>query len=403
MKKTKLVNGIIMLLAITFVFGCKSPEALLEIGEYDAAVIKAVEKLRKQKKKKEKHIVVVEDAFRKITAKDLRKIEALKAEQRESNWIQINQIHRKIQRRQELIDGYLPLIAKNGYKADFRFVKVNAMELQSRKRAADYLYKKGRSLMASAEEGNKLAARNAHGIFLELEEYDGNYKDADQLRSRALDLGTNKILFVVKNTSYGFFPRRFEEDLLSFNENRLHDEWNVYFTSRKQADVIDYKVVVDIRDIDVSPEYLNETTFRQTKEITKEVPIPATYKHVQDSLKTEVRPQTPKTKTVKKKIWADIFQVRQEKSALVSADVLFYDDASQRLISSETLNAESVFNNLASTFRGDRRALTSAVTCTLNNSPLPFPSDESLVLEAADHLKANIAGFIKRTDEVVMR
>ncbi len=408
MKKTKLLNGIILLLAITFVFGCKSPEALLEIGEYDSAVIKAVEKLRKQKKKKEKHIIVVEEAFRKITAKDLRRIEALKAEKRDKNWIEINSIHRKMQRRQELIDGYLPLVAKNGYKANFRFVKVNAMELQSRKRAAAYLYEKGKSLMASAEAGNKLAARNAHGIFLQLEEYAENHKDANKLRSRALDLGTNKILFVVKNTSYGFFPRRFEEDLLSFNENRLDDHWNVYYTSRTQSDVIDYKVVVDIRDIDVSPEFFNERSFRETKQISVEVPYVKSTRQKEidantpDSLKVNVK-ETPKTQTIRQQIFADILQVKQSKSALVSADVLFYDDSSQRLISSETLNAESVFENLASTFRGDRRAISNAVECTLNNRPLAFPSDESLVLEAADHLKANIAGFIKRTDQIVMR
>ena len=408
MKETKLLNGMILLLAITFVFGCKSPEALMEIGEYDAAVIKAVEKLRKQKRKKEKHIIVVEDAFRKITAKDLRRIEALKGERNDKNWIEINSIHKKIQRRQELIDNYLPLIANNGYKADFRFVKVNAMELNSRKRAADYLYRKGKALMASAEDGNKLAARSAHSIFLQLEQYDENHKDAHKLRSRALDLGTNKMLFVVKNTSFGFFPRRFEEELLSFNENRLDDHWNVYYTSRSQSDVIDYKVVVDIRDIDVSPELLDERAFRETKQITVEVPVRPTAiqrqkrAHSRDSLEQEL-PPSPTTKKINKQIFADILQIRQSKSAMVSADILFYDDSTQRLINSETLNAESVFENLAATFKGDRRAVSSAVAASLGGNPVAFPSDEVLVLEAADHLKNDIAGFIKRADEVVMR
>lgn len=394
-----------MALSMLIMFSCQSPQALMEIGEYDEAVIKAVKKLRKQKRKKEKHIVVVEEAFIKITNKDLRRIDALKAQGQESNWIKINDIHKKIQRRQELIDPYLPLVAKNGYRANFRFVKINALELQSRKRAAAYVYKKAGELLENGEAGSKVSARSAFNLYMKVDEYFNDYKDADQLRRRAEELGTNHVLLVVKNSSFGFYPSGFERELLRFNENRLEDFWTAYYSQRSAAKSIDYKVVVDIRDIDVSPELFNETNFTLTKEIEVQIKPERNFNNKQqftrDSLSVEVA-EKPEIKTVLKTIFADVIEVRQAKSAYVAAELIMYDDKSQRRIFSERLNAESVFENIATTFRGDRRALTNEIKCNLGNSPQRFPSDEVMVLEAAGTLKEAITNCLRRKDNIVM-
>ncbi len=408
MKKPKILNGLTMLLAMVIMFSCKSPQALMEVGEYDEAVIKAVEKLRKQRKKKEKHIVVVEEAFIKITNKDLRKIKALKAEGLASNWVLINDIHKKIQRRQDLIDPYLPLVAKNGYKADFRFVKIAGLEMQSRKRAAAYVYGRANELLKQGEGGNKLAARNAHDLFLKVDGYFQDYKEADKLRRRAIDLGTTHVLFVVKNSSFGFYPSGFERELMRFNEHRLEDFWTAYYTKRSEANTIDLKIVVDITDIDVSPELVNESSFTLSKDIEEKIKL-ANYsnthkkdEHTRDSLKIALKDQ-PTHKIVTKQVFADVLEVRQAKSAFVSAELMMYDDKSQRRIFTERVNAESAFENIAATYRGDKRALSSEVKCLLNNSPRPFPSDESLVLEAAAHLKGAIENCIRKKDNLVLR
>lgn len=404
MKKNRILNGMIILFGMLFMFSCKSPQTLMEIGEYDEAVIKAVQKLRKQKKKKEKHIVVVEDAFLKVTNKDLRKVEALKAEGNAANWIQINDIHKKIQRRQEIIEPYLPLVAKNGYKANFKFVKIAAMELNSRKRAAAYVYDKAAEHMVRAEGGSKLAARNAFDLYSQIDGYFNDYKDADELRRKAEELGTNHVLMVVKNSSFGFYPAGFERELLRFNENRLEDFWTAYYTKRDQAPSIDYKVVVDIRDIDVSPELVNENAFTLSKDIKKKVEVAKEVPRMlnkRDSLQTGT--QTVKEfKTVINTVFADVLEIRQAKSAYVGAELSIYDDKSQNRIFVERVNAESVFENVASSYRGDRRALTSAIRCNLNNTPQIFPSDEQLVLEAAGSLKTSIERCIRKKDNLVM-
>ena len=56
----------------------------------------------------------------------------------------------------------MPLIDKEGIKADFRFVKVDGLERESRERAAAFLYEDARNSLAQAKEGDKMAARNGY-------------------------------------------------------------------------------------------------------------------------------------------------------------------------------------------------------------------------------------------------
>ena len=79
MRDLKLMTGLSLMLTL-LLFNCSTPSNLLQDGDYDEAVYKAIKNLRKNKKKKEKDIIVVEEAFRKITSRDMREIEALKAD-----------------------------------------------------------------------------------------------------------------------------------------------------------------------------------------------------------------------------------------------------------------------------------------------------------------------------------
>ena len=105
MRDLKLMTGLGVMLSLLF-FNCSTPSNLLQNGDYDEAVYQAIKNLRKKKKKKEKDIIVVEDAFRKITSRDMREIQALKAEGQARNWVRINKLHNHIKERQDLIYPY---------------------------------------------------------------------------------------------------------------------------------------------------------------------------------------------------------------------------------------------------------------------------------------------------------
>ncbi|MEM6879487.1 MAG: hypothetical protein AAF544_13055, partial [Bacteroidota bacterium] len=83
----------------------------------------------------------------------------------------------------------------------------------------------------------------------------------------------------------------------------------------------------------------------------------------------------------------DVVEVLQTKNAIVSGSLEISDLNTGRVLERRQLTAEGLFENYASTFQGDRRALSSQTRQRLGNSPIPFPADESLILLAAEQLK----------------
>ncbi len=57
------------------------------------------------------------------------------------------------------------------------------------------------------------------------------------------------------------------------------------------------------------------------------------------------------------------------------------------MIRSTPINVEAVFENYASTYTGDRRALSSYSRNKCDAQPIPFPHDDELLMEAAEEMK----------------
>ncbi len=408
MKKSKLLSGLSLLLAL-LMFNCNTPSNLLQEGDYDEAVYTAIKNLRKKKKKREKDIVVVEEAFRKITKRDMNQINALRADGQSINWVKINELHNNIKDRQELIEPYLPLVAsKTGYKADFRFVKIVPLEIASRKKAADYYYVQGNKLMAKAEAGDKIAARSANKKFNKVKNYFDDFKKNNSLLERSYELGIDKVILEMRNSSYAIIPNGFENELLSFNERKLNEFWTVYYRGHNAPADIDYKVIVDISDIDVSPERIREEAYSVQKELFRKEKIRQEERFAADRL-TATGDTVYQTRIVYKDIqvpytvFADVIDIYQTKSAFVQARVSFYDATTKQLLNAENCSATIDFENIASTYIGDRRALQGAVCNRIGGGPVRFPSDSDLVMDAAAELKGKIAKTVRRQDSYVFR
>ena len=219
--KSVLIAAITILLASA----CTSPEKLIERGDFDKAVVVSARKLRGKKKKKEKHVKAVEEAFRRATNLDMRRVKSLEAEGRAENWVEINRIYNKMKKRQELIEPLLPLVDKDGYKADFRFVKVEGLLNESKEKAAHFYYIEGKRLLSLADQGDKEAAREAHRQFEHIGKYYNNYKDEANLIRKAHNLGTIYVLFSMENNSNSILPRDFEREVKRISVSDMESYW----------------------------------------------------------------------------------------------------------------------------------------------------------------------------------
>ncbi len=380
------------ILAFALLVSCANPMKMLEKGQYDPAIYASIKKLAGKEKKKAKYVKTLEEAFERATKLDMREIETLRREGREENWVKINEIVKRIKKRQGAIEPLLPLIDQNGYAATFKFVKVDQLEIESKAKAAEFYYSEGKRLLALAQRGDKQAAREAYKMFEELKYYYNRYKDEDELMQRALDLGTVYILFDVKNHSNVLMPQAFDRELRRINLSDLQQKWRKVHNKPLKGVAYDYTVTLFITQIDVSPETVKEREYIDDKTIEEgwEYVLDENGNVRKDSAGNDIK--IPKKVLIK----ARVFETYQHKAAVVTGVLEFKDNRSNELLHSEPVTVEVSFENYAATFKGDERALSEESRKKLGNKPLPFPTDEMLILDAADKLKPIVKGKIRR-------
>ncbi len=377
---------------------CVSPQKLVERGDYEGAINVSVRKLAGKKKKKEKYVLALEDAFRRATVRDMREAKRLKRTGRPENWVKALAIYKKIRRRQEKIEPLLPVIAKNGVKANFKFVDVANLEREAENQTIDFYYSNGKSLLAQATKNNdKIAARTAFNEFSKIQQYANNYKDTRDLKRRAYAFGTTHILLDVKNRAPVVLPGRVLSELRHFNVKELDDQWHEYHQKAPPGVKIDYKVVINIMDAAVSPEVVKEREYEESKEIEEG------FDYVLDSRGNVMKDTLGNDIKVPKKVYikARVFETYQHKEATLSIRMDVYSVFDNDVLESRDFTADAVFDNYASTYSGDKRALTSETKKRIGNRPAAFPPDEVMLLDAVDDLKPMIKNKVARSRTIL--
>lgn len=394
-KNNLLLIGVI-LLALGFT-ACTSPQKLVDSGDFDTAIQLAARRLAGQKNKKAKLVLALEEGFAKATERDMRLAERLRRQGEPENWAQINDIYRRVRNRQERVAPLLPLISKEGIKANFQFVKVDELEYESRQKAADYLYARAANWMEDARRGDKQAARRAYEELDKIDQYFQDYKDKNRLKQTAHDLGTTNILVRLENNSRALMPATLEREIRRISVRDLNSFWQAYYTEKAQGIDFDYEVVMSINGLEVGPNVIKEREFEEAKEIEDGFDYVLDKKGnvMKDSLGNDIK--------VPRKVFirAQVFETFQTKVASISGRLEFYDLETRELVDTRPLAADAVFENYASTFRGDKRALKPETLKRIGNRPLPFPADEALLLTAAERLKPVIKDHIAGTRKLI--
>lgn len=389
--------GACLLLVLFALNACVSPVNLTEQGRYDEAIDLCVRKLSGKKKKKAKYVEALETAFEKATQTDMRAVESLTKEDRPENWEIILRIHQGIRQRQSKIEPLLPLVDEFGRTAQFRFVRIDDLEREAKEKTADYYYSEGMRLLERARQtGVKQDARQAYTYFSRISNLFRNFKDYDERLQEAHVLGTVNVLIRMSNESNVVLPRNFEEELLRMSTGDLNSHWKMFYTETQRDLQMDYTVLFRITDIAVSPERVREREYNDYREIEEgfEYVLDQNGNVLKDSLGNDVT--KPKRITVQ----ATVLEVFQNKAASVNGRVDYIDNVTRNLIDSDQLNVNSLFENYASTFRGDRRALSKESLQRIGNQPMPFPPDEALLLQAANLLKPMLKQQIARNSNL---
>lgn len=387
MKKITLVLALLIVLSSC---GVKQTQNLLSSGNYDEAINNAVSNLRtnKDKKSKQDYVYLLEEAFAKAKERDLNTINLIV---KESNPAQIEKLYNlyiQLNDRQEKIKPILPLqLIKEGRTAIFPFENYNEEIVSSKNALSRYLYDNAKALIRTKIKMNQ---RKAFDDLTYLNQLNPNYKDIQKLMEEAQFKGTDFVLVSTKNETNMIIPVRLQNDLLDFNTYGLNDKWTVYHSNTQKGIDYDYSMLIRFRGIYISPEQIKEKEFvkeRQIKDGQKKL-IDANGKVVLDEKGKEIYVDNYKNATVR------IFESRQLKSCQVTAKVEYINFKNNELMQSFPLTSEFIFENIYATYKGDKRASDDNYYSYFDKKAVPFPSNEQMVYDTGEDLKAKIKNIL---------
>lgn len=372
--------------------GVRQTRESLTSGDYDSAIQNAVEGLRNRKdaKGKQDYVYLLEEAFAKAKERDLRNIAAWFKDANPNNLEKIFNTYQQLNNRQELIRPLLPLrLLKENRDAIFPFDDYTDQIVSSKTALSKHLYENSKALLGSKD---KMSIRRAYDDLMYLNQLNPGYKDVSKLIDEAKYKGTDFVSVYTKNETNMVIPVRLQNDLLDFSTFGLNDKWTVYHSNRQKDVSYDYGLIVNFRQINISPEQVKEKEFIKEKQIKdgKKPLLNAQGQQVKDSLGNVIMVDNFKT------IRINIYEFRQFKSTQVTAKVDYIDFRTNQLIETFPLASEFVFEHVYATYNGDKRASDDSYLPYFDKRAVQFPSNEQMVYDTGEDLKAKLKDIIVR-------
>ena len=383
-------NLLLLTVSIAMLSACASADKLMDRGDYDGLINLATKKLS-GKKKKDIYVIALEDGFEKMIRRDMARIESLKNSDDAQDWEKIIHIARDIERRQEKIQPFLPLISENGYQAKFTFIRTDKIIAEAKTTTVNLYEQDLSDLVTSARKGSKHAARQAFKLIDHIRSINNRYDNAD-LRDEMWSIGVNRILISIENNSNAFIPARFEEDLLSADIRNYGHDWDRYYTEVDENMAIDYKVVLHVLDIAVTPEELHEIHYPYSKQIKDgwEYVLDAKGNVAKDSLGNDIK----RDKYVK--VHATVVETVQSKNAFIRARMDIIDVHTNTRTYSQPFEVRDEFSHIARNYFGDDRALAHYLRQRI--LPVSYPSDAAMIWDAFQGLKEKFFNEVRRAN-----
>ena len=370
--------------------GKKHVEKALNTGNYDDAIQDALKKLESNKdsKRKQDYVLMLGDAYTKVVERDLSTINHLKKDNNPAQYQQIYETYVALDNRQEAIKPVLPLQV-NGKTVQFKFNDYSNSIVEYREKTSDYLYDQGIMLLDSDD---KRLIRQSYDTFSYIEHINPNYEDVRDLMEEAHQRGTNYVIVSIQNQTYQIIPRQLEDDLLNFNTYGLNQFWTVYHANENPQINYDYAMQLQLKQINISPEQIKEQEFLREREVVDgwKYQLDSRGNVMKDSLGNDIKID----KIVK--VRARYFEFHQTKSSQILGEVVYVDLKSNQVINTFPIDSGFLFENLYGTYRGDERALLKEDRDLVRNRRVPFPTNEQMVYDTGEDLKAKLKNIIGR-------
>ena len=390
MKKVILLSLAIVLMACG---GVKRTQEALNSGNYAQAINKSIKNLADNKTRKgnQAYVLLLEEGFRKYSDQEMREISFLQQDGNPANLEVIFKKYQNLKSIQNRIRPLLPLpVYEENRDARFDFRNYDQDILAVKEDLSEFLYQNATELLSSAS--NKFDYRKAYEDFRYLDEINPGYGDTKEMMEQAYRNGLDYVKVTVINDTQQIVPERLESELLNFNTYGLDDLWTAYHANPLNEVEYDYEMQVAFRDILISPEQVSERQIIKERQVKdgKQFLLDEEGNVVKDSLGNKI--EVDRMRTVR----CNFYQFTQQKTAQVNGNVNFIDLRTKQSLNSYPLSSQFIFEHVYANYDGDKRALDNDLVAMLNLAAVPFPSDEQMVYDAGEDLKARLKNIIVR-------
>lgn len=372
---------------------CKSIDKLVEQGRYDEAFELGIDKLAGKKDKETKYVKGLERAFAELNERDLYAIDAILAGPHDHLYDRVANIYINLDRRQQILKPILPLRSKDGYLAKFQFANYTQEIANAKEQSAIYDYNRAEELMVFAEKGDKSAAQRAFELYEDVSQYNPNFKDIKNRQDDAFEMGVEYFGIEFAANVPGYVREILLNDLSQLNPTRFNTFWTKYdfvdAYSEKDYDGT-FVVTVDELDFGIEREVINN--FNVEKKI-----IDGT-RPVRDSLGRVVRDSLGRQITEPNHVFVDaqVKEIKREKISTLYGDVKFYSNRENYAASTNPIQVNFVFNDVAADYRGDKRALDNNILALTRKNLVAFPDQITTVRNLSDHFFREVSQKITR-------
>ncbi|MGB1248597.1 MAG: hypothetical protein ACPG4Z_06905 [Chitinophagales bacterium] len=383
MKKVFYIMTLTLLL-----MACSSAKTYLQNGNYTMAIHEAADKLKKNPKKADKHILALEQAWKIEQIRILDRVKQLKVEGQPESWEEIYRLYSQLDEYQKVVKPVLPLFIEKEFRyADIELIDIDQELADTKTKAAEYLYVKGEQLLAT---GNKYDARLAFDNFQKVKTYFTDFRDIDAMRDASFNAGQNHILIGYSQHTQMIIPQEFMNNLSEYDETTFNTTWTKYTQDGSSRTEFDYFIEVHINNIDIGPEQLLQNQYTDTKQIQDgtQYVLDENGNVAKDTLGNDV------TEPKYIDIHANVYRTEQTKVGTLNGTVEFKRSNGQ-VFQTFPYQEALVFKNFYATYDGNKNALSAESKKIIGGGFIQFPSDMQMVMDASQIVKTNTYNIVK--------
>lgn len=359
-------------------------------GNYDRAIDMSIEQIAKKKGKKsaDPYVALLKESYDKATAADLAEIDKLLKDTNPEKWQRIYDLYLSLDTRQDKIKPLLPLyLMKENKAVNFAFNDYSSKLIDAKNHLVNHLYKKAKILLSSY---NKADIREAYDLLDELDRIDPNYKDVRNLMNVAHQKGMTYALVQIVNETDKVIPQKLEDELLNFSSYGASNFWVDYHNKKQPGKNYDYNIYLKFKQINITPDQVRE------KEILEEKEIQDGYTYQRDAKGNIVRDTLGKPVKIPRmvKVQSRVHLYQQHKEAQLQSVVEIVDNRTGQRVDNFPLQSQFVFEYNYATQRGDKRAIRQEILEFLDKRPVPFPTNEQMIYDAARDIKMKLKDIL---------